>query len=326
MAQTDSACTFHPTVQLFLTLTDVAPVSGGTVALAGHPSKPHLFVSVLELGKVLVVSTETSEIVSDLEVPEPFDEGPKGVAFDEAGDCLVLLVDDRITRWREQPLWTELGSGQELSADCECVSVDGRGRILLDLSPPGWLLPGGTIEPVPFEALPEEPPKDVDGDLDAVYKRQTWEATTTDLSNALMVACKDGAIFVYARDTKSTHYLVPGEAHARELSVRRPRLSRGIVVHMESHLPEEGCCCTSPHGGMFVVGALGDEDTDDDGALAVWSFSPDKAPSITRLTGFRSRPAQLDAVATDAAGMLYLCVVKQWPDRRAIYRVAPVEA
>ncbi|CAE8582065.1 unnamed protein product, partial [Polarella glacialis] len=120
VVQVERASGFDPTVQLLFELTGVEPFSGGTVALASHPLKPQLFVSILELGKVLVVCTETSTVLSTLEVPEDFDEGPKNVAFDAASGCLALMVDDCLTRWRcDGSTWTELRSARVLREDFE---------------------------------------------------------------------------------------------------------------------------------------------------------------------------------------------------------------
>eukprot|EP00933_Yihiella_yeosuensis_P022975 TRINITY_DN17964_c0_g1_i1.p1 TRINITY_DN17964_c0_g1~~TRINITY_DN17964_c0_g1_i1.p1 ORF type:complete len:404 (-),score=86.34 TRINITY_DN17964_c0_g1_i1:35-1246(-) len=318
-------------VNLFLDLSAVFPFSGGTVSLACHPVEPRLFVSVQELGNVLAVSTaDSSKVLSTLEVQPTFEDGPKSVAFDDSKNELVVVVDECLTRWREDQHsgWIQQGEALEMEDDFDSISVDACGRILLDLSPPCWLLPDGSLEKVPLAALPEEPPKAVDGDLDAVYRRQTWEATTVDLSNALMVCCRNGGIFFYSRDSKSAHYLPPGEKSAKELSLRKARLSRGIVVHMESELPEDGCCCTSPAGGMYVVGCVEDGSNEgnsdvDAGGLILWSFACGEVPTASKLRGFRKSPQQLDSIVADANGTLYLCVVEEWPDERAIYCVTP---
>lgn len=306
-------------VELFFALSDIESFSGGTVAIAAHPTDFSLAVSVLDLAKVLIVSTETGEVTSTLEVPEPFEDGPKSVAFDATGGSLVLVIDDCVTRWQQGPYWMEHGSRVKLAGDCECISVDACSRILLDCEPPCWLLPSGEFQVVPLEARPPEPPLADEGDTEALLAHQNWEATTTDLSTALVYACTDGSVCFYSRDSKSVHFLPVGrgENDLVELSVRRPRTSSGVVVHMESYLPEEGCCCVDGKS-IYVAGPVGD---DLSSGLAVWSFTFGKAPSVINLDGFRCCPAQLDSIAADGSGILYLCVVEEWPDRRAIYRV-----
>merc|ERR1712039_77159 len=104
-----------------------------------------------------------------------------------------------------------------------------------------------------------------------------------------------------ASDSKSAHYLSPGAPQAIELSKRRERRDavRGLVVHMESDLPEQGCCCTSTNGAMFIVGPIPEDSryfTEDtlEGTLGAWTFFVDSEPVFTRLKGFRTEPpAQL---------------------------------
>eukprot|EP00931_Biecheleriopsis_adriatica_P094238 TRINITY_DN67910_c0_g1_i1.p1 TRINITY_DN67910_c0_g1~~TRINITY_DN67910_c0_g1_i1.p1 ORF type:complete len:332 (-),score=49.86 TRINITY_DN67910_c0_g1_i1:15-1010(-) len=307
-------------VELLCCLTDVEPFEGGTVAIAAHPVEFKLAVCVSALAKVLLVSTETGKLLSSFDAPEPFEDGPKSIAFDVASGDVVLVTDDYITRWKEEPAWCQVGPQVELHGDCAGISVDSSSRVLVDSEEPCWLLPSGSTEKVPLETRPPEPPTAEDGDTEAMLRHQCWEATTIDLSSALMLACQDGSIYFYSRDSKSVHFLAAGQGkkHATELSVRRARTSHGVVVHMESELPEDGCCCVDSRGGMYVLGPIGEELSD---GLALWYFLPGQAPSVKRLHGFRCCPVQLDAVAVDGCGFVYVCVVEAWPDERAVYRV-----
>lgn len=320
-----------PALKLCFDLSGTIPFSGGTVAIASHSNLPKLFVSVSELRKTFAVAVDSGDVLSTLDIPESCEDGVKGVAFDPSDGSIVLLGDESITCWRDGSPWEQVGEAVDISEDADGISVDRSGRILVDLSPPAWLTRREVWEYVPLPSLPEEPPRADDGDLDAIYKRQVWEATTVDLSNAVPVACADGGVFFYASDSKSAHYLASGASQAVELSRRRERRDavRGLVVHVESDLPEQGCCCTSANGAMFIVGTIPEDsrfftEGTPEGTLGAWTFLRDAEPMFTRLTGFRTDPpAQLDCITADAVGTLYLCVVEKWPDRRAIYCLKP---
>mmetsp|Transcript_95262 Transcript_95262/g.188775 ORF Transcript_95262/g.188775 Transcript_95262/m.188775 type:complete len:344 (+) Transcript_95262:36-1067(+) len=323
---------FESEVNVFCELSDIEPFSGGTVTLAGHPSEPQVAVCIQQLGKILIVctKTQTGQILSDAMVSEPFEDGPSKVAFNQTGDSLLVVLDNRLMCCTGACTWFEVFVQEEF-IDCECLSVDGNGRVLIDAEPLSWLLPCGDgkcyeREIVDLDPLPPEPPKATDGEMNAVLRRATWEATTVNLASALALTLRSGAVFFYDRESRSAHYLEAGSTSADELSVRQVRSSQGQVVHMESDLPEDGCSCTSPNGGMFVVGIDGTKDSEDKCCVSVWSFSTSQLPVRTRLHGFRCRPAQLDAVAADTQGRLFLCVVEKWPDQRTIYCVTPVNA
>lgn len=281
-------------------------ISGGSVCMASDPSGWHLVVAMTSNSRVITLDTAPSSlssettVLSSVTLPEAL---PGPLAFDPSDGALAMFVNNELTRWHthdgklvqakeEQPVKIPLRKAKGLQVSN--MTFDARGRLLVDGEPNCWVH-DGKVEPL------TGPPQVDMGD---------GEMAGPDVANDALFALPDGKVLLQNNESLQL-FLLDGEGKVDDIS---PNEEQGGI-------PMNSQICVSPGGHIVCVGMVYNSD-DDLPTVQVTVLRRGHAPVVTRLMGLPEFE-EIEVVSVDAQGLLYMCLVLEWPGVRAIFRAIP---